>query len=148
MASSVQKQILDAVMAALTAPGAPAPANRARTESFSTEQMPAYNVYPIRGAPFDAEDTATTVAQRFSFAVVPMATAASEVDVTLDPLFVWACQQILRDPTLGGLVLTTELESWEWAFPPADSDVSSCQMTFTALLSVLRGDPTASGLTQ
>ncbi len=148
MADSIQKRVLDYVMTALTAAGAPAPAFRTRTESFSAGQMPAFNVYPLRGAPYDADATVATLAQRFSFAVVPMATAASNVDVVLDPLFVWAWQKILADPTLGGLVLDTMLEGWDWSFPPADTDFSTCMMTFTALLAVQRADPTASGLNQ
>ena len=148
MADSIQKRVLDYVVTALTAAGAPAAAYRTRTESFSAEQMPAFNVYPLRGAPYDADDTVNTLAQRFSFAVVALGTAASDVDVVLDPLFVWVCQQVLADPTLGGLVLDTMLEAWDWAFPPADSDVSSCSLTFTALIAVKRTDPTASGLNQ
>ena len=148
MADSIQKRVLDYVMTALAAPGAPGVAYRTRTESFSTVEMPACNVYPLRGAPYDADDTVETLAQRVPFAVVLMASATSAVDVVLDPLFVWVCQRILADPTLGGLVLDTMLEGWDWSFPPADTDLSSCMMTFTALLAVQRADPTASGLNQ
>ena len=146
MADSIQKQVLDYVVTALTAPGAPAPAFRTRTESFSADQMPAFNVYPLRGSREVAEDTVETLGQRFSFAVVPLGTAPSSVDVVLDPLFVWVCQRLLADTTLGGLVLDTTLDAWDWTFPAADSDISSCSMTFSALLAVKRADPTASGL--
>lgn len=146
MAASVQQQVLDYVLTQLGAAGAPAPAYRSRTEAFTAQQMPAYNVYPLRGTPYDAADTTAATVQRFSFAVVGMVSAASEADVAMDPLMSWAWQKVLADPTLGGLVLMTELETYDWAFPPGDTDLSTCMMTFSALLTVLRGDPTAQGL--
>lgn len=148
MADSIHKRVMDAVLAALGAQGAPAVAYRTRTESFAAAQMPAFNVFPTQGTADEAGNTVATLEQRVSFAVAALASGTSDVDVTLDPLFVWAWQKILADTTLGGLVLDVQLESYHWTFPAADTDIASCTMNFAALVTTLRADPTASGLNQ
>ena len=140
---SVQSQLLDAAVAALAKTGYPA--YRTRMSAFPPAQLPAFNVLPDEGEPVYENAVGGSVTWRFRWKVRMMGAAVDEVDKAIDPLFVSGSQQILSDPTLGGLCWITRYAGQKWE-REGEGQYDQCALviTFESEFATLRGDPSVS----
>jgi hypothetical protein len=131
-----------AIYAAVTATGSPAPAERTDTTEYTAERLPAYNVFRKKDSPRyeGAQDSACL---SFEVIIRAMVKATAQADEAVDPLVVWAWQQVMADPTLGSLVQDAKITDVEYNYvPKGDYDQLAADLTVEVTVDVSRSDPT------
>lgn len=113
MAASVQSNVLDQVVALLTATGT-WKAVRTKLSPWAQDQLPAFEVLPDEGEASYERAYSGVVKWTFRFKVRCIGAGTDGVDKVVDPLFVAGSKAILTDPTLGGLVTVTRYASQKW----------------------------------
>lgn len=126
----------------LVAIGSPAPVMRADTVEYTPERLPAYNVFRRKDRPeYDGDQRAATC--KLDIVVRCMVSAVDDADEAVDPLIVWAWQQIMRDPTLGSLVLDATVTDVEYQYLEKSAYVQlAADLTIEVTVDVGRSDPT------
>jgi hypothetical protein len=82
---------------------------------------------------------------RFRYNVRCTVVGTDGVDKLADPLYVAACQTVLADPTLGGLVLTTRVVGAKWEKEGEGLEVPlALVVTFESEFATSRSDPSVS----
>ena|SRR5579864_1736295 len=153
--SSIREQIAAAVVAALNAEPAGTvlqPANlnvhRERTRPITTDKLPAMLVY------FEDEEPTPLAKQRFQAPIVerhlnlvielrttPLADQAP--DEAVDPLYLWAMQQIAADEKFGGLALGVTEGPMKWVAVESDVIFAGAALHMSIHYRTSRLDPTA-----
>lgn len=140
MSASIQSQIMDAVVAALT--GASLSTYRTRMTAFTPAQLPAANVLPDEG---DAEYLdSDSVDRRFRFKVRYTDVAVDECDQAVDATYVAGSKAILGAPTFSGLVMATHELSQKWEMEKGSLDTVALVVTYESQFSTTRSDPSVS----
>ena len=138
--TSIWTQAITQILAVLNAAMSPATAYRARFEAVAASDV-AYNVFPHK---IDVKQDASREAATVDASVVIRIYVADtdQVDLALDPLVVWAWQQIRQDPTLGGLVTDVYVDNIEIGYlDKSSSDQVCADMTIRVEVDVSRDDP-------
>ena len=101
--SSIGEQIILKMIAVLNAP-VPKPAMcwRSRVEAFASRELPAFVLYNLKEPVerISRDQLARTRRVRLECLVA----SPPPADAAVDPLYVFAIQMLLADPTLGGMV--------------------------------------------
>lgn len=147
---SIRKQIMDAVIVALTASGGPPGLNvhRERRRPIETDQLNAILVYaeddapkPLAGVTYQAPLTERQLNLVLEYrANVP---AGQTDDEALDPLIVWGQQQILENEKFGGLASGVDEGRTVWLSREAETTVAAAAGHFTVKYRTARADPTS-----
>lgn len=150
--SSFRDQIVSAVVATLAAGGGPASltVHRYRTKPLGTDVLPAMLVYlveesvkegPGQGTGPKLRRTATrTVTARVEIRINAGTVAP---DDAIDPYLNWMVQQIMADPTFGGLSHDCKEMKTEWAAVEDDKVYAATQTDFEISYFTSAADPTA-----
>jgi hypothetical protein len=139
---SIWMQAGTAIMAALNADGAPAQAFRARYEQVGQDET-ALNLFPTKIDVQQGDAAHDSVKVEATFVVRAYVAATNQVDVALDPLTVWAWQQIKVDPTLGQLVSDAYIDNIEIGYVDKSSSDQVCaDISVRVEVDVDRNDPT------
>ena len=130
------------IAALVGATGAPAPVYRTDLEEYTAERLPAYNVFRKKdGIAYKGDRRAANC--DFEVIIRAMVAAESEADEAVDPLVVWAWQQVMADATLGGIVQDARLTGVEYQYVEKGSlDVLAADVTVAIVVDVSRSDPT------
>lgn len=143
-----REQIMQAVIAALNDAAKPAgvpTATRANAVAAGAGQLPKLAVVPVRedveGArgPGIVRRTLTIRVEAQAAGIVGSEQAA---DALLDPIVAW-CTQALAGNRLGGLVLTIEETSIDWAVEINDYAYCAAIVDFSATYETRRDDQTS-----
>ena len=147
--SSIREQILSAIVATLGAAGAPAglTVHRERTRPIESDSLPAVMVYAEDDVPkpFAAQNYRAPLTERQLTVVLECRAQGSlttAVDVALDPIAIWATQQMFADVSFGGLANEVEEGRSAWQSREGDLPVASCAIHFTVKYRTSRLDPT------
>jgi hypothetical protein len=143
--ATVWTQAATNLLAALNVGGAPATTYRARFEAVGQNET-AFNLFPARldCKYTDAHDSVTVDGE---FVIRIYVDSASEVDLALDPLVLWAWRQVRADPTLGGVVADAYVASVEIGYlDKSASDQVCADMTIRVQVEVSRDDPSVNML--
>jgi hypothetical protein len=149
MSASIREQILTAIVATLGAAGAPAglTVHRERTRPIESDSLPAVMVYAEDDVPkpFAAQNYRSPLTERQLGVVLECRAQGSlttAVDVALDPIAIWATQQMFADVSFGGLANEVEEGRSAWQSREGDLPVASCAIHFTVRYRTSRLDPT------
>jgi hypothetical protein len=150
--ASFREQIMTAIVAALSAGGAPAglTVHRERTRPIETDSLPAVLLYAEDDVPkpLAAQVYRAPLTERQLTVVLECRAAGAlntPVDVALDPVAVWATQQMFADVSFGGLANEVEEGRSVWQSREGDLPVASCAIHFTVKYRTSRLDPTTKG---
>lgn len=128
------------LLAALNVGGSPADVYRARFEAVGEAEV-AFNLFPHK-LDFKYEDANDSVKVDATFVIRIYVEAQSEVDVSLDPLILWAWRQVRADPTLGGVVTDAYPDNLEIGYlDKSASDQVCADLTIRVEVEVDRNDP-------
>ena len=146
--ASIREQILDAVVAALSAGSPPATVERSRSADLGPADLPSIIVYPIRDQPGDnSSATRPAVLSRLTFVVECRAAASASVraDEAVDPLYVWVVQKLGQQRLADGAGgwLNHDMVEGETAFAYDRGEAPYClaSIEFDATYQHLRRDP-------
>jgi hypothetical protein len=140
MAQTVWTQAATAILSALNAAGAPATFYRARFAATGQAET-AGNLFPTKiDCKYDCAQDSVSIDATM---VVRVDTAATEeVDLTADPLVLWAWKRIRLDPTLGQLVEDVYIDNIEIGYVDKSSSDQVCiDITVRVEVEVDRNDP-------
>jgi hypothetical protein len=137
--SSIRDRLIDAVIAALSASGGPAGLTviEDRTHPSEESQMPVIGVYfeddePI---PLDKQHFRAPIVQKLVTVILEYRAIASATPVkprkSIDPLYLWAMQQLGADETFRGLAMGIVEGPTKWISKEADSVVAAAAQKFT-----------------
>ena len=114
-ATSITERIIGAICAALQSRGGPSglTVDRERRRAIDAAQLPNISVYPTTEQATRPHGSRTSPAVQRVLGIDVRLRAAGDSSAT-DPLRLWAVQQIMADPSLGGLALDVEEGSTEW----------------------------------
>jgi len=138
--SSIRDQIVAAIVSALGVSGAPGSVDQSRLEQYTDDQLPAFNVFPGKDEKLVA--TSDDEGRKLIVHVECLAAGATKADHAVDPLYVWAVQKIMADPTLGGLATFTCHEDDEWTLAWSEKDIVALKVSFSVEYRTARTDPT------
>jgi len=139
---SVGLKALRALYALVTATGSPAPAIRTDTTEYTEERLPAYNVFRAKDK-FSYEGAFRAAGATFDVTIRAMVKATAQADEVVDPLVVWAWQQVMADGTLGGIVQDAKITAVEYQYvTKGDYDQLAADITVEITVDVSRSDPT------
>jgi hypothetical protein len=148
--SSIRMQIMDALVAALSAGGAPTglTVHRERTRPIEQDSLPAIMVYADDDTPkpLAQQHYAAPLTERhLSLALECRAQGAAGVspDEALDPVLVWAASAVAKDPRFGGLATDVEEGKTVWNSREGDVPVASAKWSITIRYRTSRLDPTS-----
>lgn len=140
-AQTIWTQATTAILALLNAADRPAEFYRARFEAVDVSET-AGNVFPTK---IDCRyDDAAHDAVKIDAQVVIRAYVAAldQVDLSLDPLVLWAWKRVRSDPTLGNLVSDVYPDNIEIGYlDKSSSDQVCADMTIRVEVDVDRNDP-------
>lgn len=140
MAQTIWTQAATAILTALNATGAPATFSRARFEPVGNTET-AGSLYPTK-IDCKYECAQDSVKVDASMVVRVNVASNSEVDLTADPLVLWAWQRIRIDPTLGQLVEDVYIDNIEIGYVDKSASDQVCvDMTIRVEVEVGRNDP-------
>ena len=122
MSLSLEQQILSEMLDRLKGPalgpiGRPPDlaVERSRLRELAHCQLPALSIYPLEAVTVRKgclRETTLTV----KVAIWAKSTASVPVDQELDPLWQWVHQQVVTDPSMGGLAQKVEPSQKIWGF--------------------------------
>lgn len=144
---TIRAQILADVVALLDAAGGGRPAHleavhRFRFRPIDKDKLSAIVVYPQRSDPGEHELPAREDA--FTFVVECRAkqlAAGVMPDTLVEELYSWTVQQLLQDPTLGGLVTEVDEGTTQWQGQDLTENYAAAAVQFTATFHRLYQDP-------
>lgn len=146
--SSIREQIATALITALSAVGGPAglTVHRERTRPIETDSLPAILVYfaDEKPKPFDKQKYRSPLVERtLSVALQCRAQGSQSAspDQALDPVLLWAAQQVFADETLGGLAIGVEEGATLWSSKEADVPVAAATLSVLICYRTSRLDP-------
>jgi hypothetical protein len=150
IATSIREQLLEAIEEAFDADGGPTglTVHRERTRPIETDSLPAILFYaededprPLGGEMYRAPQ----VERQLSIAVQCRAQGSVEAspDEVLDPVLVWALQQMFLDETFGGLANGVEEGRTVWSSREGDVPVAAATIHLTVKYRTSRLDPTS-----
>jgi hypothetical protein len=144
MSTSIRSQAVAAVVIALATDPSPATGGtwRARTEQFTQDESPAFNVWPIDEKYSEDANDRDTLAVTLSLRVQCLVRSGAEVDLAAELLAVFAHQQIMADETLGGIVQDARLTGSKWTIAEGGQDVVALDLDFDVMYQISRADPT------
>lgn len=147
--ASIREQIILAAVTLLGATGKPAGLTvmRERTRPIENDQLPAIVVY------CEDEEPTTLADQRYRAPLTErhlvlmcelraVASATVPPDAALDPLYVWAVQQLLQNENFGGLAMGVTEGPMKWKSREADAIYAAADLRFVVHYSTSRLDPT------
>jgi hypothetical protein len=149
---TIREQIMVAIETALNASGARKPAgltvHRERTRPLETDSLPAIMIYaeddqpkPLSGQTYRAPLTERQLG------VVAECRAAGALatppDTALDPVLIWAYQQIFKDETFGGLANSVEENRTVWSSKEGDLPIAAASIHLTVKYRTSRLDPSS-----
>jgi len=147
---SIREQIISALAALLEAEGAPEglTVHRERTRPIEADALPALLVYS------EDDEPATTDRQTFRSPLVERSlhviveararvTSPLSLDQALDPLLVWAAQQIMQNETMGGLAIGAIEGKANWISKEADVVLAAAVANYHIRYRTSRLDPTS-----
>jgi hypothetical protein len=150
VADSFREQIMTALAAALAVGGGPAglTVHRERTRAIEIDSLPAIMIYAEddQPKPLAAQNyRAPTTERQLSIGLQCRAegSSTSSVDQVLDPIIVWANQQIFLDETFGGLANGVEEDRTVWMSKEGDKPIAAATVHFTIKYRTSRLDPTS-----
>lgn len=157
MSTSIRERIVDAIVTALEAPGGPSglSVHRFRTRPLTKDNLPAQVVYVVEERSVIAGNVSFTTPTAMTGALtgdltehqllvaVESRVAGDPPDVALEPLVVWATQQVLADPTLAGLAISTLEYDTKWTAQEADQVYGAASQMFVIQYFSLAADPTS-----
>jgi hypothetical protein len=144
---------MSAIVATLGAAGAPAglTVHRERTRPIEIDSLPAILVYAEdapKPKPWGEQNYRAPLVERqvlLRLECRAEGTSSTAVDVALDPITVWATQQMLKDVSFGGLANEVVEENTAWQSREGDLPIASCAIHFTVKFRTSRLDPTTKG---
>jgi hypothetical protein len=147
--TSIREQVMTAVEAALGAAGGPPDltVHRERTRAIEADSLPAILFYAAdeQPKPLGNEAYRAPLTERQLSLEVQcraLGTSALSPDQTLDPLIVWALQQMFSDETFGGLANGVEETRTVWFSKEGDQPVAAATIHLTVKYRTSRTDPT------
>jgi len=148
--SSIREQLVLAAVALLEAGGSPATltVKRERTRPIEQAALPAILIYcedeepsPLAGQKFRAPLT-----ERHLNLVLELRALASDTvppDAAIDPLYIWAIQQILGNEKFGGLAMGVTEGPTKWMSREADATYAAAALHLIVHYRTSRLDPTS-----
>jgi hypothetical protein len=138
--ASVNEQILAAMAMALNAPGdKPAITYRTRVDAFAAGELPAFVLYAqkqdVKRASGNRKERTLTAR------LEAMVAGEAPADALTDPLYVYAVNTLLADPTLGIGVRRLDEAAVQWQTEAGLSDVCVAAIDFDVVF-VTTNDPT------
>jgi hypothetical protein len=146
---SIREQIAATVVDALQQPGAPGglTVHRERTRPIDQDHLPAILVYfeddeptPLEKQKFQAPLTQRHLNVVFEMRAVPQGGQAP--DEAVDPLYLWAMQQIMADEKFTGLAMGVTEGPMKWMAKEADVVFAGATLHMTIHYRTSRLDPT------
>lgn len=141
--ASRREQILVAAAAALSAGGGPAGLNvhRQRALPIDQDKLPSTVVYAVRDTTEGKGGSWTPLVQRELQFMVECRTTGEPADQQLDPLLTWTTQQLMLDPTFGGLAQELNEGDTEWDAVSSNKVLAAAAVTFRVKYQTQRDDP-------
>lgn len=151
-AATIREQIISAIIAALGVMGGNRPGgltvHRERTRPIEVDSLPAILVYAeddvpkplgqqVYGSPLTERQLTVSLECR------AQGTSSVSPDEALDPLLVYATQQMFADEKFGGLANQVEEGKTAWNSREGDVPVASARLSFTVRYRTSRLDPTS-----
>lgn len=157
MSTSIREQIVEAIVAALEAPGGPPnlTVHRFRARPLTQDMLPAQVVYVVEERSVVAGNVSFTTPTALSGAFtgdltehqlmvrVETRVAGDPPDVALEPFVVWATQQVLKDPSFGALAINTTEYDTKWTAEEANQVYGAAMQEFVIQYFSLAADPTS-----
>lgn len=144
MAKSIGEQIMEAMLAALNAPSVkPARTSRSRVDPLNTVELPAFVLF-AQGESITAAGGSTRRHIR-KVRLEAMVEGVEPADVLLDPLYVYAVNTLLADPTFGGLAKGCYESAIEWGQSASYQNACVALIDFEVHWTTTN-DPSAPGL--
>ncbi len=143
-ALSVNLQIQNAAVTLLQAEGSPAPVDFAATLDYTVENVPVFNVAEKKWDVSGHGDTNDSIEGVTEFSVLCYAQGNSTVNprAAVDPLVVWAHQQLMKDETLGGLCRELLIKGGTCNYDRKDGQgLIEVEINVMATYDTKRGDP-------
>jgi len=153
--SSIREKIAAAVIAKLSADPAgdvekPAgfTVHRERTRPVEQDKLPATLVYfeDEEPTPLEKQKFQAPITQRHLNLVLEMRAIAGEgqaPDEAIDPLYLWAMQQLMNDERFGGLAMGVTEGPMKWTAKEADAVLAGAALHLTIHYRTSRLDPSS-----
>ena len=148
--SSIREQIVLAAVALLNASGKPSGlvVDRERTHPSESSQLPAIHVYCEDEEPSPLKDQSfrSPIVQHHLVLMCELraqASASVPPDAAIDPLYVWAAQQVLQNEEFGGLAMGVTEGPMKWKSREADAIYAAADLRFVVHYRTTRVDPTS-----
>jgi hypothetical protein len=159
--SSIREQIAAAIVAVLDGSAEPggtggvqAPSgltvSRERTRPIERDKLPATLIYfeDEEPTPIEKQKFQAPITQRHLNVVLEMRAVAGEglaPDEAIDPLYLWAMQQIFADEKFGGLAMGVTEGPMKWTAKEADAVLAGAALHLTVHYRTSRLDPSSVG---
>jgi hypothetical protein len=146
---SIREQIAAAVVSILQQPGAPGglTVHRERTRPVDQDHLPAILVYfeDEEPTPLEKQKFAAPLTQRHLNVVLEMRAVpqgGQAPDEAVDPLYLWAVQQIMQNEKFSGLALGVTEGPMKWTAKEADVVFAGAALHLCVHYRTSRLDPT------
>lgn len=129
--SSIRSQIMAAINSRLNALGAPCTFYRSRMSEFQSSELTpngAGNFFPVEEpSKLDGKENESNL----TLAVAAIVLISQDpVDEALDPILIWAEQQIMADDKLGGLCVSIQKTGTKWVMAEKGAEQCAGVMRF------------------
>jgi hypothetical protein len=140
---SLREQVMQEVFLLLNANGSPAlNIYREQLDEIDAASCPAYDLALDEESVSDGEEAAHGEVKRsVKLKVRCINVITSAGSAVVDPLYVFAVQQILKDDTLGGLIYQVKETGSRFVYRPGGKDVIGLEIDFEAIITTVRDDP-------